>query len=61
MTSHKLDIIIEQMSLAGCPIFTPPFCGAGVSDNFSPGAFLGLPNFFAKLLPLYIFRALLDS
>ena len=35
MTSHKLDIIIEQMSLAGFPIFTPPFCGAGVSEYLS--------------------------
>ena len=27
MTSHKLDIIIEQMSLAGFPFSTtPPFC-----------------------------------
>ena len=55
MTSHKLDIIIEQMSLAGFPIFTPPFCWTGVSDNFSQGPFWDFLFFFQKDYCSYIF------
>jgi hypothetical protein len=54
MTSHKLDIIIEQMSLAGFPISTPPFCGAGVLEYLSPRAYMGLPN-FCKITLAYLF------
>ena len=55
MTSHKLDIIIEQMSLAGFPIFTPPFCGAGVSEYLSIRAYIGLPELFCKITCAYLF------